>query len=172
MFLSGYGRNPVKNPLCPRQTAILNPMRLVGILAQTRFTICFILRIIPIKPNDFAIAFKGQNMRGDAIQKPAVVADEARVDILGGSATIEAEDVMTNEEMLREIEALPLEAKRNLQDFLAFLRTRYQSSPPSKPARLPELTKEKFVGMWRDREDMQDSSAWGRNVRWTHWANR
>ncbi|MBL8204749.1 MAG: DUF2281 domain-containing protein [Blastocatellia bacterium] len=71
--------------------------------------------------------------------------------------------------MLREIEALPLEAKRNLQDFLAFLRTRYQSSPPSKPARLPELTKEKFVGMWRDREDMRDSSAWVRNVRKTHW---
>lgn len=97
------------------------------------------------------------------------MADEARVDILGGSATIAAEEVMTNEEMLREIEALPLEAKRNLQDFLAFLRTRYKSSPPPKPVRLPELTKEKFVGMWRDREDMRDSSAWVRNVRRTHW---
>lgn len=36
----------------------------------------------------------------------------------------EAENAMTNEEMGREIEALPLEAKRNLQDFLAFLRPR------------------------------------------------
>lgn len=97
------------------------------------------------------------------------MANEACVDILGGSATIAAEEVMTNEEMLREIEALPLEARRNLQDFLAFLRTRYKSSPAPKPAPLPELTKEKFVGMWHDREEMRDSSAWVRNVRTTHW---
>lgn len=76
---------------------------------------------------------------------------------------------MTNEEMGREIEALPLEAKRNLQDFLAFLRPRYQSASAPKPARLPELTKEKFVGMWRDHEEMRDSSAWVRNVRIKHW---
>jgi hypothetical protein len=28
---------------------------------------------------------------------------------------------------------------------------------------------EPFVGMWRDREEMRDSSAWIRNVRETHW---
>ncbi len=56
--------------LGPRQTTILNPMRLIGILAQARFAIRFIIRIVPLKPHHFAVAFKGQNMRGDAIQKP------------------------------------------------------------------------------------------------------
>lgn len=76
---------------------------------------------------------------------------------------------MTNEELLREFEALPPEAKRNLQDFLAFLRTRYKPSPAPQNKPLPELTKEKFVQMWRDREEMRDSSAWVRNARATHW---
>jgi hypothetical protein len=32
-----------------------------------------------------------------------------------------------------------------------------------------DLEREPFVGMWSDREDMSDSSAWVRNVRETHW---
>lgn len=75
---------------------------------------------------------------------------------------------MTNEEILREINALPLEAQRQIEEFIFFLRERYQSSPP-KTAPTSELTTEAFVGMWRDREDMQDSTAWVRHVREKHW---
>ena len=32
-----------------------------------------------------------------------------------------------------------------------------------------ELADEPFIGMWRDREDMQDSSAWVRRVRESEW---
>jgi hypothetical protein len=56
-----------------------------------------------------------------------------------------------------------------LQDFLAFLRTRYKNAAAPKNKPLPDLTQEKFVGMWRDREEMRDSSAWVRNIRTTHW---
>ncbi len=75
---------------------------------------------------------------------------------------------MTNEEILREINSLPLEAKRQIEDFVFFLRERYKSSQP-KNAPASDLETEAFVGMWRDREDMQDSSAWVRNIRETHW---
>ncbi len=76
---------------------------------------------------------------------------------------------MTNEEILREINSLPLEAQRQIKDFVSFLRERYKSSQPmSIPA--SDLETEAFVGMWRDREDMRDSSAWVRNVRETHWS--
>jgi len=75
---------------------------------------------------------------------------------------------MTNEEILREINALPLEAQRQIEEFIFFLRERYQSLPP-KTAPTSELTTEAFVGMWRDREDMQDSTAWVRHVREKHW---
>jgi hypothetical protein len=75
---------------------------------------------------------------------------------------------MTNEEILREINSLPPEAQRQLEDFISFLRERYKSSQP-KTAPSSDLESEAFVGMWRDREDMSDSSTWVRNVRQSHW---
>jgi hypothetical protein len=76
---------------------------------------------------------------------------------------------MTNEEILREINSLPIEAQRQIEDFVAFLRQRYQSSPSAKTTATSDLTTEEFVGMWRDREDLQDSTAWVHNVRQSHW---
>ncbi len=75
---------------------------------------------------------------------------------------------MTNEEILREIKSLPLEAQRQLEDFISVLRERYKDAPNIVPP--SELEGEAFVGMWRDREDMSDSSAWVRHVRETHWS--
>ena len=75
---------------------------------------------------------------------------------------------MTNEEILREINFLPLEAQRQIEDFVAFLRQRYQSSPLAETAKT-DLIAQEFVGMWRDRKDLQDSTAWIRNVRQSHW---
>ncbi|MGI8566785.1 MAG: hypothetical protein ACR2LZ_09930 [Pyrinomonadaceae bacterium] len=76
---------------------------------------------------------------------------------------------MTNEEILREINSLPLEAQRQIEDFVSFLRERYKSSQP-KSVPISDLETEAFVGMWRDREDMLDSSAWVRKIRETHWS--
>lgn len=75
---------------------------------------------------------------------------------------------MTDEEILREINSLPPEAQRQLEDFISFLRERYRISP-LKNAPASELESEAFVGMWRDREDMRDSTAWVRSVRRSHW---
>ncbi len=77
---------------------------------------------------------------------------------------------MRDEEILREINSLPLEAQRQIEDFVAFLHHRYKSSPPAKIETASDLTTEEFVGMWRDREDMQNSTAWVRNVRQSQWS--
>ena len=77
---------------------------------------------------------------------------------------------MTNEEILREINSLPVEAQRQIEDFVSFLRERYKSPQPKNTAPVSDLETEAFVGMWRDREDMRDSSAWVRNIRETHWS--
>ena len=75
---------------------------------------------------------------------------------------------MTDNEILRQINSLPPEAIRQLEDFISFLRERYGSLEPRiTPA--SDLESEAFVGMWRDREDMRDSSAWVRKVRESHW---
>ena len=74
---------------------------------------------------------------------------------------------MSNEEILREINSLPLEARRQIEEFVSFLRERCKSPPP-KIVPAAHLETEAFVGMWRDREDMRDSLAWVRNIRATH----
>jgi Protein of unknown function (DUF2281) len=71
---------------------------------------------------------------------------------------------MTDEEILHEIHSLPPEAQRQIENFIAFLRERHKCSEP-KTAPTSDLKSEAFVGMWRDRGDMQDSSAWVRSVR-------
>jgi hypothetical protein len=74
---------------------------------------------------------------------------------------------MTNEELLREINSLPPEGQRLIESFLAFLRQRYAASVASSSNTL--LQDEKFVGMWRDREELTDSTAWVRGLRETEW---
>lgn len=74
---------------------------------------------------------------------------------------------MTNEEIIREFSALPSGARREVVDFITFLRQRY--SQKKEKAINKDLYKESFVGMWKDREDLQDSSAFARKLRETEW---
>lgn len=78
---------------------------------------------------------------------------------------------MTNEEILREINALPPEGQLLVESFVAFMRQRYASSQPLTPSADSGLESESFIGMWRDRDEMQDSSAWVRGVRQSEWGN-
>lgn len=76
---------------------------------------------------------------------------------------------MDQDKVLREFAALPLEAQRQVRDFIAFLRTRYKGTRSSKKSKQAKLTDEAFIGIWRDRLDMQDSSSWVRSVRESEW---
>lgn len=72
---------------------------------------------------------------------------------------------MTQQQLWDEFAALPDEAQRQVADFVAFLRGRYAATPPVSSLRAEELEAEPFVGMWRDREELEDSSAWVRQTR-------
>jgi len=74
---------------------------------------------------------------------------------------------MTSEEIIKEIAALPASAKREVEDFVAFLRSRYAAGKPS----VETFENAAFFGIWSDREEMTDSSVWVRSVREKHWAN-
>jgi hypothetical protein len=78
---------------------------------------------------------------------------------------------MTNEEILREIALLPPEGQRLVEGFVAFLRQRYAPSQPVAQPPDSGLEGESFIGMWRDRDDMRDSSAWVRHIRRSEWGN-
>lgn len=76
---------------------------------------------------------------------------------------------MDQETLWREYLALPSEARREVDDFIAFLASRYVGEPqaPARPRRA--LDEEPFVGMWRDRKDLVDSTAWVRAIREREW---
>jgi hypothetical protein len=76
---------------------------------------------------------------------------------------------MKQEDILREILSLPPEGQRQVADFIARLRERYQDTHPIENPASPELDKDSFIGIWQDREDMQDSGVWVRQVREREW---
>jgi len=67
--------------------------------------------------------------------------------------------------LIRDIGSLPPEAQKQVSDFVAFLKMRYPVVQSARKAKRTKLAGEPFIGMWRDREDMQDSSAWVQRVR-------
>ncbi len=75
---------------------------------------------------------------------------------------------MQESSVLTNFYNLPPDAQQQVADFISFLQTRYQPiSKPTKPK--IKLADEEFIGMWRDRKDMEDSTAWVRKTRRTHW---
>jgi hypothetical protein len=75
--------------------------------------------------------------------------------------------------MLQDFAALPAEAQQQVMDFIAFLRRRYRTAATKKrTTQLSDLASEPFIGMWRDREEMQDSNAWVRSLREREWEGK
>ena len=79
---------------------------------------------------------------------------------------------MDQETLWRQYAALPSDAQRQVMDFIAFLATRYRVAPAAKQAHPSDLSDEPIVGMWADRDDLADSSAWVRIVREREWDHR
>jgi len=79
---------------------------------------------------------------------------------------------MKQEELWRQLATLPPEAQQQVIDFIAFLHARYVPSGASQTAKRTTLAREPFIGMWRERKDLQDSHAWVRSVREREWGNR
>lgn len=78
---------------------------------------------------------------------------------------------MTYEEVLREFIALPPEGQRLVTELIAFLRQRYEQPKSPKTTPEPDLSSEGFIGMWKDRDEMSDSTAWVRQLRQKEWSN-
>jgi len=54
-------------------------------------------------------------------------------------------------------------------EFIAFLRARYKPHHPNDKLQKASLLDEPFIGMWRDREVMEDSSKWVQDMRQSEW---
>ncbi len=78
---------------------------------------------------------------------------------------------MATPRILQEIQNLPPEAQKQVKDFVAFLKVRYGVAPRKKTKR-GKWEDEPFFGMWKDREDMRDSTKWMRELRQREWGEK
>ncbi|MBI4765681.1 MAG: DUF2281 domain-containing protein [Deltaproteobacteria bacterium] len=76
---------------------------------------------------------------------------------------------METENIMREIASLPPKAQKKVIDFVAFLKGCYPIKRSVKKQRPIQLADEPFIGMWRDREELRDSTAWVKNLRKSEW---
>ena len=77
---------------------------------------------------------------------------------------------MSESTVSKKIKKLPPEAKQQAQDYVDFLYELYVKDE-TKKSRRKSILESSFFGMWKDREDMQDSTAWVRKVRKSQWSN-
>ena len=71
--------------------------------------------------------------------------------------------------LAQDLNSLPPVAQKQVADFIAFLKARYAKAESASEAAPCPLAEEPFVGMWRDRKDMADSSGWVRDLRTREW---
>jgi len=68
----------------------------------------------------------------------------------------------------KRFRALPSEAQRQVLDFLALVERRYRTASPDGQSQKP-LRSYAFVGLWQERDEMQDSRTWVRRLREQEW---
>jgi hypothetical protein len=76
---------------------------------------------------------------------------------------------METAKIVGEMASLPPDAQKQVIDFVAFLRASYSSASTTKKGKQTKLVNEPFIGMWRTRKDLQDSTAWVRSLRQHEW---
>lgn len=77
---------------------------------------------------------------------------------------------MSKKQVLDKFDKLPPIAKKEASDFVQFLYDRYVKSTPKKTKK--PISESSFVGMWKDRFDLIDSSSWVKKQRQTQWTKR
>ena len=78
---------------------------------------------------------------------------------------------MTFAEVLQRATALPKEKQEELSDFVEFLLSRSEAKPAATERTELDL-QTPFFGMWADRPEMNDSSAYVNDLRQSEWENR
>jgi hypothetical protein len=78
---------------------------------------------------------------------------------------------MDLEEICRQLAALPPEGQRRVAELIALLQGHYKRPPRGRRFGKLKLSEEPFIGLWEDREDLRDSTAWVRDLRQREWGS-
>jgi hypothetical protein len=73
---------------------------------------------------------------------------------------------MSEKELIKQIRKLPSEAQKEAADFVEFLTKKYiRKSEELDSPRKKSILENSFRGVWKDRDDLQDSTKWVRELR-------
>lgn len=75
---------------------------------------------------------------------------------------------MIDKELIEQIQQLPPEAQQEALEFVDFLSEKYPQK--NKSSTQKSILDSPFRGIWKDREDMKDSTQWVRNIRKSRFA--
>jgi len=76
---------------------------------------------------------------------------------------------MDAQAILEQISKLPPEYQERVARYVTSLTSQVSRSAKKAPQQPKRLADEPFVGMWKDRDDMADSTRWVRNLRRQEW---
>ena len=79
---------------------------------------------------------------------------------------------MSEKELIKQIKRLSSEAQQEAADFVEILSKKYLSKPEETDStKKKSIVENSFRGVWKDRDDLQDSTKWVRELRKSRWAN-
>lgn len=76
---------------------------------------------------------------------------------------------MEQDKIVNAIINLPPEAQRQVADFIDFLQIRYKTNQKTAKAERLRFADEPFIGMWKNKKELKDSSDWVRELRKSEW---
>ncbi len=76
---------------------------------------------------------------------------------------------MKNNNLFNKFESLPAEAQKQVIVFIEFLQKRYELKTKKPRTGKSLLKNKKFVGLWKNRKELDDSSSWIKNLREKEW---
>ena len=77
---------------------------------------------------------------------------------------------MTPAQLMENFNTLPDDAQRRVVELVELLAKQNLRSKPTHKNRVAALADEKFIGIWKDRIDIEDSNAYVREVRKSEWS--
>src|SRR5512141_2123621 len=131
-FLTSSPDSRQKADHCESDPAVLDPVGAVGLGAEALVAVGLVVLVVPFVPDRLAVALEREHVRRDAVEEPAVVADDdrtaaerkerlfegaQRIDVEVVRGLVEEEEVAAPLERPREMESVHF-AAREVQDEL------------------------------------------------------
>lgn len=79
---------------------------------------------------------------------------------------------MSRNSVIEKLEELPPEARKKAGEFVEFLYTQYVKHADRKQVSDKPISESPFVGMWKNRNDMANSTEWVKKRREKEWNKR